>query len=172
MFKKESEFERESKEVEAPWGQGESRWAEATYPTAHIGRLHSLDVSGAPWVDVSGAGIESPTASVSSVPLSAQDVGRKVVLLFEGGDRNRPIIVGLIQAQAEVPLQDETRDGKALVKIDGQKLLLQAEREIVLQCGQSSLTLSRDGKIVIRGVNLLSRASGVNKIKGGTVHLN
>jgi len=52
------------------------------------------------------------------------------------------------------------------------RLELVAEREIVLRCGEASLTLTRAGKIILRGTYLLSRSSGVNKIKGGSVQIN
>ena len=53
-----------------------------------------------------------------------------------------------------------------------ERLELIAEREIVLRCGEASLTLTRAGKIILRGTYVLSRSSGVNKIKGGSVQIN
>ena len=50
--------------------------------------------------------------------------------------------------------------------------MLTAEREIELRCGKSSLVLTRAGKVLIRGAYLLSRSSGVNRIKGGSVQIN
>ena len=50
--------------------------------------------------------------------------------------------------------------------------MLTAEHEIVLRCGKASLTLTRAGKVLIRGTYLLSRSSGVNRIKGGSVQIN
>lgn len=55
---------------------------------------------------------------------------------------------------------------------DGERLVLTAEREIVLRCGRASLTLTRAGKVLIRGAYVLSRSSGVNRIKGGSVQIN
>ena len=46
------------------------------------------------------------------------------------------------------------------------------EKEIVLECGEGSITIRKDGKIVIKGTHLLSRAAGVNRIKGGQVNIN
>ena len=61
--------------------------------------------------------------------------------------------------------------GGARVEIDGETLTLSAEREIVLRCGKASLTLTRAGKVLIRGAYLLSRSSGANRIKGGSVQI-
>lgn len=55
---------------------------------------------------------------------------------------------------------------------DGERLVLKAEREIVLQCGKASITLTRAGKVIIRGAYVLSRSSGVNRIVGGSVQIN
>ena len=50
--------------------------------------------------------------------------------------------------------------------------MLTAEREIVLKCGKASITLTRAGKVIIRGAYVLSRSSGVNRIVGGSVQIN
>jgi hypothetical protein len=42
----------------------------------------------------------------------------------------------------------------------------------VLRCGEGSITLTRDGKIVLRGKHIVTHASGVNRIRGGSVELN
>ncbi|MEP7119602.1 MAG: hypothetical protein ABJE95_01785, partial [Byssovorax sp.] len=36
----------------------------------------------------------------------------------------------------------------------------------------SSITLTRAGKILIRGAYVLTRSSGVNRIQGGSVQIN
>ena len=42
----------------------------------------------------------------------------------------------------------------------------------MLRCGQASFVLRRIGRVVIRGTYVETRAKGVNRIKGGSVHLN
>jgi hypothetical protein len=58
------------------------------------------------------------------------------------------------------------------VKIDGRRVTFEAKEEIVLRCGKASITLTRAGKVLIRGAYLLNRSSGVNRIKGGSVQIN
>ena len=58
------------------------------------------------------------------------------------------------------------------VELNGEHLELTAKEEIVLRCGKSSITLTQAGKVIIRGEYLLSRSSGVNRIKGGSVQIN
>ena len=107
-------------------------------------------------------------AARTTVPITEQDIGREVVLIFEQADPGRPIIMGLLQPDAGT---DEGRRGVS-VQRDGDSLTLTADREIVLRCGEASITLTRAGKVLIRGAYLLSRSSGVNRIKGGSVQIN
>lgn len=58
------------------------------------------------------------------------------------------------------------------VHIDGKRVVLEGQEEVVLKCGEASITLTRNGKVVIRGKYLLSRSSGVNRILGGSVQVN
>jgi len=58
------------------------------------------------------------------------------------------------------------------VQSDDNRLVLSAEREIVLKCGNASITLTRAGKVLINGTYVVSRSSGYNKIKGAAVDIN
>jgi len=57
-------------------------------------------------------------------------------------------------------------------RLDGKRIVLEAHDEIVLRCGEASITLRRDGRLVVRGAYVETRASGVNRIKGGAVKIN
>lgn len=58
------------------------------------------------------------------------------------------------------------------IRVDGKKVVIEGEEEVVLTCGEASITLTKAGKIIIRGKYLVSRASGVNRILGGSVQVN
>lgn len=105
----------------------------------------------------------------STVPLKREDAGRDATLLFERADPSRPIVVGLLQGPVE---PEPRRDAPQQAEIDGERIVLTGQREIVLRCGKASITLTRAGKILIRGAYLLNRSSGVNRIKGGSVQIN
>jgi hypothetical protein len=102
--------------------------------------------------------------------LGDEQIGREVALLFEGGDPRRPILIGPIQHPAKQ--SKETTDELSTAEIDGERIVLAAKNEIVLKCGKASITLTRAGKVLIRGAYLLNRSSGVNRIKGGSVQIN
>jgi hypothetical protein len=56
--------------------------------------------------------------------------------------------------------------------VDGRRVRVVAQDEIVLQCGQASITLRRNGRIVIRGTYVETHSEGTNRIKGGQVRIN
>ena len=58
------------------------------------------------------------------------------------------------------------------VCVDGKRLTFEATDQMVFKCGQSSITLTKEGKVLIRGKYLLNRSSGVNRIMGGSVQVN
>lgn len=142
-----------------------------------IGTLVSLSDSIIPMVDFpsnpSGAQVQARCA----VLLSAKHVGHEVALMFEGGDPQKPIVMGLIQhpeeSQSDFPRRVGNDPPHPLeVQVDGERVILTAQHEIVLRCGKASITLTRAGKVLIHGEYLLSRSSGVNRIKGGSVQIN
>ena len=50
--------------------------------------------------------------------------------------------------------------------MDGKRVVIEGKDEIVLQCGQASITLRRNGKVIIKGTYVESHASGTQRIKG------
>ena len=106
---------------------------------------------------------------------------REVLLTFESGDPRRPVICGLLDPDendadpADGAEQVVHPGSPAMVveaDVDGRRVKLTAEDEIVLQCGAASITLRRNGRVIIRGTELDSEAAGTHRIKGGQVRLN
>jgi len=100
----------------------------------------------------------------------------KVLLVFEDEDPNLPIIIDVVcdsinEVAEKEPIAFQL-DESENVFIDGKKFTFDAKEQIVLRCGKSSITLTRAGKILIKGAYLLNRSSGVNRIRGASVHIN
>jgi len=136
-----------------------------------VGKLAAVSPSGVPFVDFP----ENPEGQLLSARrvcvVTAVDVGREAVLVFENNDRRRPILLGLLQpASPSVPRDGEAQCPK--VSVDGEEIALTAKKEIVLRCGEASIRLTRAGKVLIRGTYVLSRASAMNRVKGGSVQIN
>ena len=85
----------------------------------------------------------------------------------------KPIIVGTFQS---IPKQSSIATPASVdlrgVEADGQRLEVVARDEVVLRCGEASITLRRNGRIVIKGAYVETRARGTNRIKGGNVLIN
>jgi hypothetical protein len=141
-----------------------------------LGRLVGIDGNGNPLVELPDrVGCPVPARATVTIPVEMIGNGREVLVMFVDDDSARPVIVGLIQDQ---PLTPFPKIGKLdpqtpiEVSTDGRRLTLSAYTELHLVCGESSITLRQDGKIVISGRHLLSRAKVVNRIKGGSVQIN
>jgi hypothetical protein len=138
-----------------------------------VGTVVGIDERGRPLVDFDGNHATSPLSARTTVLFRAEDIGREAVLIFAQGDLAQPILVGLVQPSQPAPDEEKVELNTPLdAVVDGRRIVLSAENEIELRCGKSSITLTRAGKILIRGAYLLSRSSGVNRIKGGSVQIN
>jgi hypothetical protein len=128
-------------------------------------------------VDIAALGLQQLTAK-SLAGLSDADIGRDVVLGFEAGDPARPIVLGAMLGSAwqanlmphQVSTQARVQPAEALV--DGERVVLKAEHEIELRCGEAAIVLMADGRIQLRGTYITSQASATQRILGGAVHVN
>jgi hypothetical protein len=99
----------------------------------------------------------TPVVAQSLVLVGPAAIGRRVAVTMMDKE---PLILGLIQ-----PLVPE-------VEADGEKLVLEARREVTLRCGKASIHLTADGRVTIRGTQVLSRSDGPNRVQGASVQLN
>jgi hypothetical protein len=133
-----------------------------------IGVLVGLNDNQQPLVAFPGNPNPDCVIAQTTILFNEEDIGREMALLFEQGDPHRPLIIGRIQH----PILEGLQKPPISAELDGERVVLSADKEIVLKCGKASITLTRAGKIILRGAYVLSRSSGVNRIKGGSVQIN
>lgn len=141
-----------------------------------IGTLSALSDEGASVSLALADGLQTVLAR-SMILLRPEDVGDAVVVMFAADDCAPPLVLGRLQnpavAASSLPPRFVEGEGPLPeVTLDGERVELAAASEIVLRCGKASLTLTSSGKIVLRGTYILSRSSGPNKIRGGSIQLN
>ncbi|WP_188151026.1 DUF6484 domain-containing protein [Teredinibacter waterburyi] len=131
-----------------------------------------------------------PVMAQSTQAVTPNQVGRQAAVVFVGGNIEQPLIIGFIYSQLDSlldsyssaplelhkPAEEDGLEKSAQlptdIVVDGKNVTIDAKEQIVLQCGESSITLTKSGKIMIRGKYVLSRSSGVNRILGGSVQVN
>ena len=131
------------------------------------------------------AGREDSVAALFATHLDVSKLRRAVadradvLLLFAGGDRSRPVIVGLTEQHldatpdaAGVAVADARAAFAVDAKVDGQRVRIVAEDELVLECGKASVTLRRNGRLVAKGTHVEIESEGVHRIKGAHVRIN
>lgn len=160
-----------------------------------LGSLVAIDDQGRPLVDFPSNVQSAPVTALTTVPIERSSIGRTVALLFANGDLLQPVIMGLIRNSLDTVLEttvggeneqrfhvkkesmldtSQEESGKAVesIKVDDERVVIEGQKEIVLKCGDASITLTRAGKILIRGKYLLNRSTGINRIMGGSVQVN
>ena len=127
-----------------------------------VGRVVAIDERGQPWVECPALSEEKLIARAA---IAAGDlaIDSQVVLAFENADPGLPIILGVLASPSSA---------LAAVRRDGERFVLTADKEIVLECGEASITLTKAGKVIIRGAYVVTRSTGVNRIKGASVQIN
>ena len=146
-----------------------------------VGKIVNIDEGGKVFVDFPG-NMQGPVAAqfTSSAKLDmlrhAAAVDQEILLVFENNDSELPIIVDTLGSLVDEIVESSNvvldKEGPRDVTVDGRRVAFDAREEIVLRCGKASITLTRAGRVIIRGAYVLSRSSSVNRIQGGSVHIN
>ena len=86
-----------------------------------------------------------------------------IVLRLESA--GMPVLAQVFSAPEHEPLDDHFR-------IDAKTIELAASESVRIRTGRSIVTVSADGEIRVRGKNITSRATNLNRVRGGAVRLN
>lgn len=109
-------------------------------------------------------------------PLPDDWQNRECAVLFENGDLGRPLIMGFLLtpqvAPPEIPQSLPQSIPDKELFINGERLILNADSELELRCGESVILLQRDGRIEIRGNYITSQATATQRLRGGSIHMN
>lgn len=128
-----------------------------------VGVFSGWSSRGQPMIAI--AGNRSNLKARTIVALDDSNIGQEVLVQSLSANSEDLVVLGLLQAKP--------RTGEVtLDNLPPQPLDLTAQNELTLRCGKASITLTKEGKIILRGTYISSRSSGANRIKGGSVHLN
>ncbi len=188
---------KSSFESELKFEEGHNDLPALTAGEVMLGRLESVDIEGNAVVGLPHLPSFKPRIALSAVVVSRQDIGRQVALMLTQGIDQKLIIMGLISSPLQNVLEhaianthsaalDEIVFPEPLIPkpsvipestagtvyVDGKQVVLEGQEEVVLRCGAASITLSKNGKISIRGKYIVNRATDVNRILGGSVQVN
>src|SRR5215468_7549419 len=165
-----------ARDLESVLAVGESNASSAAESTARtdgvaVGKIVAFKDSGAtPLVTYPGQPSSAAIAARAIVDLHAEHIGHDVAIMFENGDPMRPIVMGCVRNDRTWRIPEQP--GQVEVDADGERLVVTAKEQIVLRCGEASITLTKAGKVLIQGAYVSTRSSGVNRIKGGSVQIN
>ncbi len=130
-------------------------------PGVLVGEVVGVDDRGLPLVSIGEHGARAADVVwMPDAPNWPKCVGLRVVVGHVGGDEQRPVVLGLLDAPPKTRAKTP------------ETLHVESKRELVIECGKSKIAMRADGRIEIRGGHLISRSSGPNKVKGGSVHIN
>jgi len=141
-------------------------------PSSTIGRIESVGRDGRIVVlhDYQVGPVRADT--LLSLDVNAPLAGAPVLLAFADDDPGRPVLVGLIGDGALDPRLGAARAVYTIDTLLVRDLDLSACNSVNIRCGRSQILMDKFGKIVIKGRDILTRASSRNRVKGGSISLN
>ena len=138
-----------------------------------VGKLIGFADNGAtPLVIFPGRVTSAAQPARATLDLHASHVGREVVVIFEEKDPSRPIVIGCLHAPAADAAMAQADGVDVEVDADGRRVVVTAKDQVILRCGKASITLTKEGKLLLQGTYISSHSSGAHRIVGGSVQIN
>jgi hypothetical protein len=157
--------------------------------TMHLG--HVVAILNAEELGVTVSGMPGTLTARLAVPLTharLQEIiasRRDAVILIDTHAPASAIVLGFLEpvpCEASPEAPDIGNDQKAAAEhtevqvveadVDGKRVRIVGSDEIVLECGAASITLRRNGRVIIRGAYVETDSAGTNRIKGAAVRIN
>jgi hypothetical protein len=98
--------------------------------------------------------------------------GDSVLVWSSSDESERAIILGRIGSSHVLAPESVGLEHPTVVTQKPDELVLEATHSLTLRVGEGSITIREDGKILIKGKDLVSHAQRMNRIKGGAVSIN
>ena len=110
------------------------------------------------------------TSAAPPVALSVDDV---VLVTCPPGLETGYVLGRVSRALEATPDVRITMPGNVdTVRLNGRRIHIQADEEVVLECGDGRIRIDRRGKVTVLGRDVTSRARHAHKIKGASVAIN
>lgn len=109
----------------------------------------------------------------SAFPQPVLNVGDMVLTLVDENN-SCGYVMGIIEDfnQPQNGVQTTQAADSTNVEHSCKQIKFNAEERIEFECGAGRIVMDKDGKIILRGKTITTRARGVNKVKGGSVQIN
>lgn len=103
--------------------------------------------------------------------------GNQVLYLVPDTKDEPGCVLGLIEPyrpKVDRVMDKLMRRGRmpSITTIEDEVVRIKAHKGLVIECGKGTIIITEDGKVQIKGQELLSRARGMNRIKGAGINLN
>lgn len=155
-------------------------------PTARRVTVTRIERNGEVYVLDPAGSVEVLALTLDHSPDTIESIrpGDEVVVLDLNDDTHGVVILGRIarsarprdEARRAAPVNRRDQRSPRSVASDDRDvpdtLILEASKAVTLRAGDGSITIRADGKILIKGKDLVSQAKNTNRIKGGAVAIN
>lgn len=139
------------------------------------GRVAALETDGSVRVDAGdGTSLRCDRLTVTEGPPLRLDVGDVVLVWTASRSAEQGVVLGRVgpaSAPAPEPRAPDAPDAPDAATVPDE-LVIEAGRSLTLRVGDGSITIRADGRILIKGKDLVSHAQRTNRIRGGSVAIN
>ena len=132
-----------------------------TGPTTSIATIQGVEADGRIRVQLDDESVRSATVAwLPNAPDWNQCTGLRALVTRTTSDDL--VLFALVDTP---PIAEPASEGPEVLR-------LRAGKEIRIECGDARIQLHADGRIELRGAQLVHRAKGLVKLKGGAISIN